>query len=65
MLFVSYVSNISIIYYPIGICGDLLFSFSKRQMGIKDWSNILGSHGGFLDRFNSSIISLFYNLLTK
>lgn len=58
MYILSYITNISILYYFTGITGDLLCSYSKRQLGIKDWSNILGSHGGFLDRFNSSIIGL-------
>jgi phosphatidate cytidylyltransferase len=61
MYIISYITNISILYYFTGISGDLLCSYSKRKLGIKDWSNILGSHGGFLDRFNSSIIGL--NLL--
>ncbi len=33
--------------------GDLFKSFIKRQVGIKDFSNILGSHGGVIDRFDS------------
>ncbi len=35
--------------------GDLFKSFIKRQAGIKDFSNFLGSHGGFVDRFDSLI----------
>lgn len=62
MLMVSYLAEISINYYIIGILGDLLFSYSKRQLNIKDWSGLLGSHGGFLDRFNSSIGCLFFYL---
>jgi phosphatidate cytidylyltransferase len=33
-----------------GICGDLFVSMIKRRLGIKDTSNMLGSHGGWLDR---------------
>lgn len=33
--------------------GDIFFSFIKRKKNIKDFSNILGSHGGILDRIDS------------
>ena len=42
--------------------GDLYFSFIKRKFLIKDFSNLLLSHGGFLDRFDSilPVTFLFY-----
>ena len=42
--------------------GDLYFSFIKRKFLIKDFSSLLLSHGGFLDRFDSifPLIFLFY-----
>ena len=61
MAVISYISGISMIYYFTGIFGDLMSSYSKRKLRIKDWSCILGSHGGFLDRFNSSILGLKYS----
>lgn len=33
--------------------GDIYFSLIKRKLKIKDFSNLFGSHGGFLDRYDS------------
>lgn len=38
------------------ISGDLVASKIKRQNKIKDYSNFLPGHGGFLDRFDSVIL---------
>lgn len=40
----------------VALGGDLFKSFIKRQVGIKDFSNILGEHGGFTDRLDSLLM---------
>ncbi len=48
----------------VGVFGDLFKSLIKRQYGIKDFSNVFGPHGGFLDRFDALMFSsiIFYTL---
>lgn len=46
---------VSFILPFIGVLGDLSFSAIKRQFGKKDYSNILGPHGGVLDRIDSTL----------
>lgn len=42
------------------LTGDLLASFYKRRAGIKDYSNLLKGQGGFIDRFDSFIMTGFW-----
>ena len=65
---ISFVFTFTIIYlydYPFILAillslslflGDIFFSYIKRINNLKDFSNILGGHGGILDRLDSMFI---------
>jgi len=42
-----------------GFAGDMLASYYKRIVGIKDYSNFLPGQGGFLDRFDGFLVTAF------
>lgn len=48
------------------IIGDLYNSYTKRKLGIKDWSKSIPGHGGYVDRFCSTSFAMmitFYFLI--
>ena len=55
---------LNLVYFS-NIFGDLFFSYLKRSINIKDYSKILGDHGGILDRFDSFIIPTFIMAIAK
>ena len=48
---------VSVIISIAGTYGDLVESMLKRSMDVKDSGTALPGHGGFLDRFDSTILS--------
>jgi phosphatidate cytidylyltransferase len=60
---------ISLVMPLIATLGDFTFSIIKREFGIKNFSNILGEHGGILDRVDSFsmvvlVVALIISLLS-
>jgi len=60
---------ISVTMPLIATLGDFTFSIIKREFGIKNFSNVLGEHGGILDRVDSFsmvvlVVALIISLLS-
>ena len=50
-----YLALIGVVANVFGQLGDLSMSLIKREAGVKDYSHIFLTHGGMLDRFDSSM----------
>ena len=48
----------SIILSIVTQTGDLVESWFKRYCYVKDSSNIIPGHGGFLDRFDGIVVAI-------
>lgn len=60
-------ASVAVVYAVIGFfgsimtqIGDLLASHVKRFCGIKDYSHVLGAHGGIMDRFDGIMLNALF-----
>ena len=49
-------AGLAVLLAIIGTMGDLMLSSLKRDLELKDWSQMLPGHGGILDRVDSFVL---------
>lgn len=54
-----------VVIYWLGVASGLLSSLFKRLEGIKDYSDLLGPHGGWVDRIDSIILPIMMEISRK
>ena len=54
----AYAAFAGIVIAILAQVGDLFESLIKRRSGIKDSGQLIPGHGGFLDRFDSYLLTL-------
>ena len=62
-IFIEY--NNIVILLILNVLGDLVASFIKRKLMIKDFSTLFGNKGGMLDRIDSGTLNIPFNYFYK
>ncbi len=60
-----FIATFTFIVCVLSLIGDMFESYLKRLAKIKDSGNILPGHGGFLDRFDGILFSVFFFFIFK
>lgn len=64
LIYLDYSYTLSIVLSLSLFFGDLYFSYFKRKLYLKDFSSLLSSHGGVMDRLDSMFLITFIFFLS-